>query len=93
MSDEAIDVTINAALAERLARLAEKRQVSPAHLLEGLLAQSLDLEESEAEWDGRAQESADAFDRDGLHLTHQEVMDWMERRMRGEDASLPPCHT
>ncbi len=93
MSDEAVDVTINAALAERLARLAEKRQISPTRLLEGLLAQSLDLEESEAEWDRRAQESADAFDRDGLHLTHQEVLDWMARRMKGEDAPPPPCHT
>lgn len=93
MSDEAVDVTINAALAARLARLAEQRKISPARLLEGLLAQSLDLEESEAEWDRRALESIAAFDRDGLHLTHQEVLDWMARRMKGEDAPPPPCHT
>jgi predicted transcriptional regulator len=39
------------------------------------------------------QESADEYQRTGLHLTHEEVDAWLEKLQRGEDAQLPECHT
>ena len=40
-----------------------------------------------------AQESLDDFDRTGLHVTHQEVLDWFVRLRKNPKALPPECHT
>lgn len=40
-----------------------------------------------------ARESARHYEETGLHLTHQEVKDWMKRRARGERVPAPKLHT
>lgn len=34
----------------------------------------------------------DAFQKDGLHLTHAEADAWLARLEAGEDADIPVCH-
>lgn len=40
----------------------------------------------------RAEASREEFRRTGLHLTQEEVFDWLERVAAGEDCEMPPCH-
>ena len=89
---KAVHVPIDTDLAARLERLAKERNTTPATMLETLLLRSLDDEENEAAWDRRAQDSIEEFDRTGLHLTNEEVMEWLERRAKGEDVPPPQCH-
>lgn len=49
--------------------------------------------------DGHAAAWRDALDawedyqKTGLHLTNDEVLEWLDKVARGEDAELPACHT
>lgn len=49
--------------------------------------------ESEDEWltelDDRSREMTET----GLHLTHEEVSDWLRRLAKGEDVPPPKAHT
>lgn len=43
------------------------------------------LEEGRAAWED--------YQRTGLHLSNEEVLDWMDKIIDGEDALMPKCHT
>ncbi len=87
-------VAVDAALAERLQLLATE-QGRPFEVLfeEALEAYLVRQGQEEAEWDREALEASDEYQRTGLHLTNEEVMDWLHRRAKGEDVELPPWHT
>jgi predicted transcriptional regulator len=83
-------IDVDAALVERLERIADEQQRS----LEAVLDEALEAYlAQEAEWDREAVEASEEYQRTGLHLTNDEVMDWLHRRANGEDVELPQCHT
>lgn len=77
----------------RLARASERTGKSPERLIEASLSYFLDQIETDDEIRADTQESLRDYDETGLHLTNEEVMEWLERRANGEDLPLPKPHT
>ncbi|MBI4923613.1 MAG: hypothetical protein HY834_17875 [Devosia nanyangense] len=51
------------------------------------------VEETEEEFWATARESLRDYRETGLHLTQEEVEEWMARRARGDRAPMPKPHT
>lgn len=93
MSNRAVQVPLDADIVERFDRLAADQDRPRNVLLDEALGDYL-LREEELAADRKAiADSIEEFERTGLHLTNDEVMEWLERRSRGEDIPLPPLHT
>src|SRR5690606_7484561 len=78
---------------KRLARAAQRTRQSPERLLDASLSYFLDQIETDEEVRADAEESFRDYQETWLHLTNEEVMDWLERRANGEDVPLPDAHT
>lgn len=75
----------------RLRRLAEARAQSPQAIVREAVDQMLDREQKRADFIGEAEASWDKFQRDGRHLTGDEVFAWLGTW--GKDrVPPPPCH-
>ena len=79
---------------------------TPAYIEEVEIAESETLEENEdsgslaeiierqrLEFIRQVYESKAHYDRTGLHLTWDEVSDWMRRLGTPEETEMPQCHT
>ena len=77
----------------RLARAARRTGKSPQRLIETSLSYFLDQIETEEEALADAEGSYRDYVETGLHLTNEEVMEWLERRANGKDVPLPDPHT
>lgn len=93
MSNKAVQVPLDAEILERFERLAAEHQRPAWALLDEALFDYLVREEEIVAERKMLSERIEAMDRTGLHLTHEEMSDWFERRMRGEDAPMPTPHT
>ena len=80
-------------LEKRLARVAERMGKSSTRLLEAALAYFLDQVETEQEINADSEESLRDYEETGLHVTNEEVMDWLERVAKGDDVPPPEPHT
>lgn len=82
-----------AELKNRLQKVAESQRRS-AHwvMLEAIEGHVTRAELREKLWQ-EAEESWREYQETGLHLTGEEVNDWLRRRARGEDVELPEPHT
>lgn len=76
----------------RLERIAKMREVDVHTLVLEALEQYLEREEDRAEWIRQGDESLKHFNETGLHLTGDEVDEWLDRLEAGEDVDPPPCH-
>ena len=79
-------------LKDRLQKVAEAQRRS-AHwvMLEAIESHVTRAELREKLWQD-AEESWREYQETGLHLTGEEVNDWLRRRARGEDVELPEPH-
>lgn len=80
-------------LEKRLARVAERTRRSPADLLEVALHRFLGEIETEDELHAELEDRFREMEETGLHLTNDEVMEWLDRVAKGEDPPLPKAHT
>jgi len=87
------NVGIDPELDARLDRLAIDQNRPKQFIIDEALGEYLGREEQLAEDKREIEESWEHYQRTGLHLTHQEVMAWIERRAAGEDLPMPECHT
>lgn len=93
MSNKAVQVALDAEMVERFERLAAEQQRPAWALLDEALFGYLIREEEIIAERKLLSERIEAMDRTGLHVTHEEMSDWFERRLRGEDAPAPTPHT
>jgi predicted transcriptional regulator len=77
---------------DRLKALAEIKQRSPNWLVNEAVGRYLEHEESEAEFRAEAERRLDHMRETGLHVTHEEAMEWLLRRSRGERVPPPKAH-
>jgi predicted transcriptional regulator len=77
---------------DRLKALAESKRRSPNWLINEAVGHYLDREESEAEFRAEAERSLQHMRETGLHVTHEEAMEWLLRRSRGEKVPPPKAH-
>lgn len=82
-------------LHERLQYLAELRDLSPEGVLREAVDQMLERERSDVrlrpDFIAEAEESWAEYQRTGLHLTGEEVREWL--RNSNGDEPPPACHT
>ncbi len=82
-------VTIPSDQQQELEVLAARESCSPENLLNraigGFIAREKYLQDGD--------EAYDHYRSTGLHLTHDEVDEWLEKLENGQTAELPECHT
>lgn len=84
---------LDAAMKDRVKRLADATQRSPHWLMKQAIEQYVEREEKRERFRREAVAAAEEFDRTGLHLTGEEVDAWLERLANGEDVEMPAWHT
>ena len=78
---------------ERLKALGESKQRSTNWMLNEAVERYLDHEETRAALLIELRERHEEYVREGrLHLTQEEVEDWMARRRVDRNAPMPPLH-
>jgi predicted transcriptional regulator len=90
---ETTSIKLKQGLKERIDRLAKEEDRSAHWLMNRAIEEYVDRKEKQRQFDKDAEESWEEYQRTGLHLTGEEVLDWLERRIRGEDVPLPEPHT
>lgn len=77
----------------RLQRVAKRTEKSPARLIEAALGYFLDQIETDAEQQTELEARFQHWKKTGLHVTNDEVKEWLARRAAGEDVPPPKAHT
>ena len=77
---------------ERLQRLAEARQRKPHWLMREAIGQYLEREEKRQALYDDARKSWDEYQATGLHVTGEEVSDWLETWGTDDEKAAPECH-
>lgn len=88
----AISVKIDDELKSRVQRLAENRRRSSHWIMHEAIEQYVEREEARADFRAEAQESWKVYQETGLHLTGQEVRDWLHKWGSDEETEIPACH-
>ena len=76
----------------RLASLAEQRKRSAHSLMVQAIESFVAREEKREAWRREGIAAWEEYQRTGLHLTNDEVMEWLARTVAGEDVEMPECH-
>lgn len=85
-------MNIKASDHEALSEMAIARDCSVDDLVHEAIADFLEREAEEAFYQ-RALKSHQKFLEDGLHLTSEEVREWINQLEEDPNTPLPPCHT
>lgn len=88
----ATSIKIPGELKERLQKLAEARQRTPHALMLQALEAFVSREEQRESLRREGIAAWEEYRRTGLHLTGDEVREWIERVRRGEKAAMPARH-
>lgn len=89
----AISLKIDSDLKNRIQQLASQRRRSAHWIMLEAIQQYVDREEKHEAFKHEALEAWDEYQRTGLHLTGQEVDEWLAKLEKGEDSEIPECHT
>ena len=88
----ATSLKIDDTLRGRIQHLANQRRRSPHWIMLEAIHQYVEREEKREALKQEALRAWEAYQRTGLHLTHEEVDAWLAKLEAGEDAELPKCH-
>ncbi|RYZ67796.1 MAG: hypothetical protein EOP08_01995 [Proteobacteria bacterium] len=84
---------LEADVERRLERVAIRMKTPPAELVNMAVDYFLDQVETPEEELIGLEEDRIEYERTGLHLTNDEMKEWLERIANGEDAPMPKPHT
>jgi predicted transcriptional regulator len=93
MATTATSIKLDSELKKRIDRLARARDRSPHWLMKQAIEEFVDRQETEEEFRQRAEQALEHYRRTGLHLTNDEVVEWMDRIIAGENPPMPKPHT
>jgi predicted transcriptional regulator len=77
----------------RLQRVAARMNLSAAELVNMAVDYFLDQVETPEEELLGHEDTMREYERTGLHVTNDEMMEWLERTANGEDVPMPKPHT
>ena len=89
---ESTSIKLRDGYRDRLKALAESKQRSANWLVNDAVGRYLDHEESETELREELLARHRDFQETGLHVTHEEALDWLRKRAAGEDIPVPKAH-
>lgn len=85
--------TVDPDTESRLQRVAARMNLSAAELVNIAVDYFLDQVETPEEELAGLEETIREHERTGLHVTNDEMMEWLERRGNGENIPIPKPHT
>jgi predicted transcriptional regulator len=88
----ATTLVIDDALAERVARIAEDRDLSIQMLMVSAISDYVERAEARAKLVREGDEAWAEYRRTGLHLTGDEIQDWLKSWAADKNAVAPKCH-
>ncbi|POF30184.1 CopG family ribbon-helix-helix protein [Roseibium marinum] len=77
----------------RVQTLAETRRRSSHWIMREAIAQYVEREEKREAFKQDTLRAWEEYKQTGMHLTGEEVDDWLKKLEAGEDAELPACHS
>lgn len=77
----------------RVKHLADARRRTPHWIMREAIAEYVEREEKRESFKREALEAWEDYKHTGLHLTGEEVDEWLAKLEVGEDAEMPECHT
>lgn len=77
---------------DRYKRLAEERKRTPHWMMKEAIMSYLDREEKREAFHQEAKNSWEEYQATGLHLTFEEVDEWLTQLAEGNDIDPPACH-
>ena len=84
---------LDEATEQRLNDLARASRQTPSNILQKAIREFIDRAQREQEFDRHTVTSWWDYEETGLHLTADEVDEWLSRRAAGEEVPMPVCHT
>lgn len=88
----ATSIKIPGELRERLQKLAKARQRTPHTLMLQALETFVSREEKREAWRQEGMAAWEHYQRTGLHLTNDEVKEWLAQLAAGNRVEPPSCH-
>jgi predicted transcriptional regulator len=85
-------VKLPQSLRERLKNLANARNQSAHAVMVQAIESYVEREEKREALRQEARTAHEHFMLTGLHLSNTEIIEWMDKVIQGEKASLPKCH-
>jgi predicted transcriptional regulator len=85
-------IKLDDGLKERIAKIAERKSRSANSVMNEAIKLYAVREETEEEFREEARKAVRDYRETGLHVTHEEAMEWLERRSRGENVPAPKAH-
>lgn len=79
-------------LRERIQNLAAIRNQSAHAFMLSALENHVNREEQREAWRQEGIKAWEEFQQTGLHLTNQEVIEWMNKIIEGKEEPMPKCH-
>jgi predicted transcriptional regulator len=76
----------------RVQRLADAQRRTSHWIMREAIEEYVSRQEKRLSFLNDAQAAWEDYQRTGLHLTNEEVGDWLAKIEAGEDAELPECH-
>ncbi|MFT3741307.1 MAG: CopG family ribbon-helix-helix protein [Gammaproteobacteria bacterium] len=88
----ATSVKLDDQLKHRIQHLAEIQHRSTHWIMREAIREYVEREEAREKFKQEALLSWQHFQETGLHLTHQEVNDWLDTWGTDKQKPIPPCH-
>lgn len=88
----ALSIKLDDEMKARIRALAEQRQRSPHWIMKEAIRQYVENEEARSSFEREALASWHHYRETGLHLTGQEVQDWLKSWGTDEETDAPECH-
>ena len=89
----ATGLKLDSELAERVQRLAVAKQRTADAIVREAVEEYISRAEAREEFLQAGSAAAAHYDATGLHVTHEEIEEWVDKLVAGEDAAPPQCHT
>ena len=85
-------IKLDESLKTRVRHLADSRQCTPHWIMREAVAQYVEREEARESFLQEALASWKSYQESGLHLTEQEIRDWLETWGTENETEAPLCH-
>ena len=87
-----VGVKLGPELKERLSRICTSKQRSTHWLMKEAIQQYVEREEAAEQFKQETVEAWEEYQRDGLHITHDEMVEWVSSWGMPDEKDCPPCH-
>jgi predicted transcriptional regulator len=87
-----VGVKLSLELKERLQRVGTEKHRSTHWIMKEAIQQYVEREEAAAQFKRETVEAWEIYQRDGLHITQNEMAGWLSTWGTPDETECPPCH-